>query len=124
MALYNFNSPVSWVPFEQSSEQKLGLWAEVLRHPEFGLQDLVHRLLPVLALERQLTGQHLVHQDAEAPPVGAEAVPLPVDHLGGHVLDGAAERVRLVFQGLLGKAKVGDGDVSAGVLKNKKPRRL
>jgi hypothetical protein len=57
-----------------------------------------------------------LHQDAEAPPVGAEVVALAANDLGGHVLDRAAERVGLVFQGFLGKAEVCDGDVAAGVL--------
>jgi hypothetical protein len=57
-----------------------------------------------------------LHQDAEAPPVGAEVVALAANDLGGHVLDRAAERVGLVFQGFLGKTEVCDGDVAAGVL--------
>ena len=35
------------------------------------------------------------HEHAEAPPVRGEGVTLAVDDLGGHVLDGAAEGVRL-----------------------------
>ena len=70
---------VGRVPLEQRPQQRLGLGAEVLRHGELRLQDLVHGLLPVLALEGKPPRQHLVHQHAVAPPVGGEVVAAPED---------------------------------------------
>ena len=51
---------VNGVPLEEGPEQGLGLRAEVLWHPQLGLEDLGHRVLAVVALERELSGQHLV----------------------------------------------------------------
>ena len=39
------------------------------RGQDIHLEDLVHCLLAVLALERQPPGQHLVHQHPKTPPV-------------------------------------------------------
>ena len=36
---------------------------------DIDLEDLVHGLLAILALERQPPGQHLVHQHPKTPPV-------------------------------------------------------
>ena len=36
---------------------------------DIDLEDLVHRLLAILALEWQPPGQHLVHQHPKTPPV-------------------------------------------------------
>ncbi len=57
MTLYPFgvfpltcSQPVCWVPLEERPEQRLRLRAQVLGHPQLGAEDLVHRLLAVLAL--------------------------------------------------------------------------
>ena len=84
---------VGWISFEESSQERLGFCTGKLRHPQLGLEDLVHRLLPVLSLERKATCQHLVHQDAETPPIRGEVVAAPVDNLGSHVLNGTWEKI-------------------------------
>ena len=57
------------------------------------------------------------HQDAVRPPVGGRAVTLPVDHLRCHVLNSAAERVRLLLveDRLLAQAKIRQLDVTLRV---------
>ena len=54
----------------------------------------VVRLHGIGACERRSAGEQLKHEHAEGPVVGADVVPLVQDHLGRHVLRGAAESPR------------------------------
>ena len=56
-------------------------------------QDVGKGGVAVLALERRGPVQHLVHQDAQGPPVDGARVPAALDHLGRDVLLGADKRV-------------------------------
>ena len=55
------------------------------------LEDDVVGLHGVGAGEGRGAGQQLEHEDAEAPVVSRDVVPLVEDHLGRHVLGGPAE---------------------------------
>ena len=51
----------------------------------------------VAADERRVADEHLVDENAEAPPVHALAVPRPTHHLRREVLGRAAQRPRSVL---------------------------
>ena len=77
----------------------------------------VHELLRV-GLERTLSGQKLVEDDAEAEDVGSavDAVPLAVGLLGAHVRRSAGESVALAEVGVLEReAEVGENRRSGRV---------
>ena len=106
---------VGGIPLEQSSEQGLGLWTQIVRHRELSLQNLIHRLLPVLSLERKTTRQHLIHKDSVAPPVCGEVMTPPIHNFRRHILHRPAKTERLLLKTLLAESKVCDGDVTIRV---------
>ena len=55
------------------------------------LEDDVVRLHGIGAGEGRRACEQLEHEDAEGPVVGADVVALVQDHLGCHILRGAAE---------------------------------
>ena len=76
----------------------------------------VVRLHGISACEGRRAGEQLEHEHAEGPVVGADVVPLVQDHLGRHVLGGAAESPRLATHlQLLGEAEVHQLYVAGGV---------
>lgn len=86
-----------------------------------GLENHVHRRLAVVRGKGQIAREHLVHENAKRPPVGALVMPLTVDHLGRHVLHRAAERVRLAVGlvcVLFAQAKIRQGNVTFVIQQN------
>jgi hypothetical protein len=63
------------------------------REPDVAGDDLLVHAHRVLIPEGRLPDQHLVHEDAERPPVHCRAVALVADDFGGEVLGRAAEGV-------------------------------
>ena len=78
---------------------------EILRDLVFAAHDLVVGIDLALGDEGRLADEHLVDEDAERPPVGADVVALVGDDLGREVLGRAAEGPRAVLD-VLGEAKV------------------
>lgn len=63
----------------------------------------------------RLAGEHLDEGDAEGPDVCLAVVRAPLDHLGGHPVGRADERVSpQIGQHLAGDAKVADLDAALG----------
>ena len=56
-------------------------------------KDIGERRIPVLALERRRTVQHLIYQDAQRPPIDRTGVAASLNHLGRDILLRANERV-------------------------------
>lgn len=77
-------------------------------------EDGVEDLLLVVALERALTEEHLVDEDAKGPPVDRATVALLEEDLGRHELGRAAEggRRRAVVHAFLAETVVGHLDVA------------
>mmetsp|Transcript_14619 Transcript_14619/g.47971 ORF Transcript_14619/g.47971 Transcript_14619/m.47971 type:complete len:376 (-) Transcript_14619:1795-2922(-) len=74
-----------------------------LLHPE--VRELGFR-------ERWVAGEHLIHEDAERPPIDADGVSYFFHHLRSHVIGRAHEREGFLARPqLLGKAKVAERDV-------------
>jgi len=71
----------------------------------------------VLVIKWRDSGNHLVGENTEGPPVKRVVVPRTHDHLGRQVLRGAAEGVGLVLVRLddLGEAEVGQLDIPVTV---------
>jgi hypothetical protein len=71
--------------------------------------------------EWRIARQELVNQDSQRPPIHGRGVALVLNHLGGEILGGAAERIRLdgvagiAVPEALGEAKVDELDVAFGV---------
>ena len=80
-------------------------------------EDAVEELVLGVPVERRLAGQHLVHHHAERPPVDATAVGQVLDDLRCDVVWCTAERGRRLpgSQVLLGKAKIGQLDVTLAI---------
>ena len=81
------------------------------------VEDGLEEFESVLAFEGREAGDHFVNDASETPPVYAFAVSLFLDHFGGEVLGGPANRHRLfvlVEQGLA-QSEVGHLDVPAAV---------
>ena len=57
---------------------------------------LVPRVLSVLAHKGRVAVQHLIDDDAETPPVGADIVARTAKHFGRHVVVCADDRKRLL----------------------------
>ena len=73
--------------------------------------------VPVLCCEGRSTGQHVVHESPQGPPVHRLPVSGPGQYLRGHVLDGPAERVRhcaLVYR-LFTQPKICQFNMTLGV---------
>ena len=87
---------------------------EILRDLVFAAHDLVVGIDLALGDEGRLADEHLVDEDAERPPVGADVVALVGDDLGREVLGRAAEGPRAVLD-VLGEAKVTNLDETLGV---------
>ncbi len=77
-------------------------------------QDELEHGLVVVVVEGEAAGHHLVHDDADAPPVDGAPVVHVLQHLRGQVLRGAAEGLggAAEVDVLLAQAEVGDLDVA------------
>ena len=73
-----------------------------------------HRIIVVEWVD---TGDHLVSEDAERPPVNWLAVPFVEEHLGGEVLGRAAKSIRARLA-VLGKAEIGQAQIALVVDEN------
>ncbi len=106
--------PLVRVLGQQAAEQVLGLLRQIARELDLLHEDQLEEDVMVAVVERQPAAHHLVHDDAQAPPVDGAAVVVVLEHLGRQVLGRAAERLRrpAVRDVLLAQAKVGDLDVA------------
>lgn len=107
------------VPLQQLDDdvlQIVGHWDAVslrVREYDVALPDQVTQLMMVLVHERRSTGDHLVDQDAQRPPINSEVVALHVQDLRSEVLGSSTERLGvLVGCKELGESKVGKFDVA------------
>eukprot|EP00968_Pinguiococcus_pyrenoidosus_P002264 scaffold122_cov236-Pinguiococcus_pyrenoidosus.AAC.15 len=95
------------VMLQQAPHQVLAVPVEVPRERHSVVQDLLVDGEGVLVEIRRVARQHLEDENAQGPPVHAEAVALTLNDLRRQVLRRAAERPRLVLHHL-GEAEVGD----------------
>mmetsp|Transcript_46607 Transcript_46607/g.117370 ORF Transcript_46607/g.117370 Transcript_46607/m.117370 type:complete len:318 (-) Transcript_46607:415-1368(-) len=93
------------------------LRVDVRRHFNFLLQNFLVECRSIVCTEGWRAGQHVVHENANAPKVGGSSVSAGADHLRRHVFNGAAKGMRETFliNVLFGKPKVRQLDVPIGV---------
>lgn len=132
------------LPLHQALEQIARVRRQIGGQVDLAAQNRFDGLFAVLGGERRQTGQHVVHEGAQRPPVDrfavaaahqdlgrpvqqhkpVKSVKLPMEqathtqHL--HILDGAAERVRddAIVDVLLAQTEVGQLDVTLCVQQN------
>ena len=81
------------------------------------MQDEIEQHLVVAVVEGQVAADHLVHDNADTPPVHRATVVVVLEHLRGQVFRGPAKGRRRSPECdfLLAQPKVGDLDVALAV---------
>eukprot|EP00048_Salpingoeca_helianthica_P015277 m.225942 g.225942 ORF g.225942 m.225942 type:complete len:440 (-) comp16834_c0_seq1:103-1422(-) len=102
------------VNLQQPVDQRLQLWLKLLGHGQVTARDLLEHVHLALGLKRRVAAPHLKHKHTNGPPVDGVSIALVDDDLRGKILRGAAHGVGAVVDAL-GKAKVGEANVSAVV---------
>ena len=99
---------------QEAAQDAHGTLTDPGRVDDLLMENVVEELVVVIALERRLSRQHLVHQDAQRPPVNRAIVHALLDDLWRDVVGGPAERACrcAVHDALLAHSKVCDLDVA------------
>jgi len=97
--------PLGYICDEQVLDQTFCILVKIAGELNLTLEDLLVNGHRVIIVERVNTGQHLVGEDAERPPVHGLAVALIKEHFGCQVLRSAAERISARLA-VLGKSEV------------------
>mmetsp|Transcript_8424 Transcript_8424/g.21282 ORF Transcript_8424/g.21282 Transcript_8424/m.21282 type:complete len:302 (-) Transcript_8424:847-1752(-) len=104
---------------EQAFEETLRWFRQIGRKPQLTVENLLVHDVDVLTVERRQTGEHLIDQRSQTPPVDRTAVSLTLEHLGGKVLGRTAKGVCALITGdFLAETKVGDTDVATRIEEN------
>ena len=74
--------PLRRIARQQPAQDALSRGADALSEHQGVLEDLLVHVVGVLVIVRRETGQHLVKQDAQGPPVDNLAVTFAVEDLG------------------------------------------
>lgn len=112
--VFEVSVPFGEVNLKQIPEQVLEVGTEVRREPDSAADDLLVDLNGLIGEERRITGGHLVHQNAQGPPIHGLVVPFAQNDLGREVLRGAAEGPRATLHPF-GEPEVGDLQVALAV---------
>ena len=111
--------PALGVGVEEAEDEVLGAQGEEVGELDDPLEDLLVDVAGlVVVVERRVTGQQLVDEDADAPVVDLLAVAALVgllEHLGGEVLGGPADSESPGVVESLGKAEVDELGEAVGV---------
>jgi len=101
---------------QQLLDESLDVAVDVAGEIELPGEDLLVDSHGIVVDKGGLSGEHLVDEDSQRPPVDSLSVALVEEYLGGNVFGGSAQSVRLEGDAL-GEPKVCNLEVTGGVEK-------
>ena len=104
--------PLPGILLQQAADEVLGILGDAAGEAEVDAGDATVRGRMSLGLEGRSADEELVQEDAEGPDVDHLVVLPPLDHLGGEVVEGAAQGVAAGGRGVDRPAEVGDLDLA------------